>query len=271
MKVSYWGVRGSIPSPGAGTVRYGGDTSCVSVEIDDTILVLDAGTGIRHLGCSIATTEKEIYCLVSHLHLDHVRGFPFFDPLYQEGKVVTMIPYVKDGANWYPTSIMDGVHFPRSWKSLPSTIVHAEAPAGKYFESHRFQLKTFEVDHPGGAVGFFVSDGTSSFAHVPDNEIDKTSDSYERLKANLKGISVLSHDGQWTNKDSPGKEGWGHSSVSDLCDLAIELNIEKLIIFHHDPARTDDDLDEIGREASKRLLPNGILCEVAFEGMSLIF
>ena len=269
MIVKYWGVRGSIPSPGPSTLRYGGETSCVSVEIDDTLIVLDAGSGIKHLGQYAAATDKDVYILVSHLHLDHIRGFPFFDPLYQAGRSVTLIPIARNGSPWYPTALMDGIYFPRKWEELRSDIQLAPEEANGFFESFDFSVTTFPVNHPGDADGFVVESAGKRFVHVPDNEIDRQSDKFPALVKAAKGADVLSHDAQWVTDDLPMKEGWGHSSVPALCELAIELEVHHLVLFHHDPDRSDDELDVIGRNATQRLHDSGIKCTVAFEGMSL--
>ncbi|NND71487.1 MAG: MBL fold metallo-hydrolase [Rhodothermales bacterium] len=269
MIVKYWGVRGSIPCPGPSTLRYGGETACVSVEIGNNLIVLDAGTGIKKLGQYAAATSMDIYCLISHLHMDHIRGFPFFDPLYQTDRTVTLIPLVLDGTPHYPTVIMDGVYFPRKWEDLPANIVMADIAADDYFGRLGFEVNTFPVNHPGDAVGFSIESEAKKFVHVPDNEIDRTSDKFSILVQAIDNADVLSHDAQWVNDDLPMKEGWGHSSVTELCDLAVELEIKNLVLFHHDPDRTDDELDVIGRSATERLHASGINCSVAFEGMNI--
>lgn len=269
MDVAYWGVRGSIASPGVSTVRYGGETSCVSVVAAGVRIILDSGTGIRQLGHHCMEDSLPLYLLISHRHMDHIRGFPFFEPIYHKGKDIHLFAYAEGETNWYPAELMDGVFFPRRSEEIPGNLIHVEQAPEVYFSDFDLTVKTFPVNHPGGALGFSITEKGRKFVHIPDNELDTSSATYETLLTNLADVTVLSHDAQFLEDDLPAKEGWGHSTVLNVCNLAIETRPETLVLFHHDPERSDDQLDAIGREASRLLAGENIEVLVAYQGMEL--
>jgi len=154
MIVKFWGVRGSMPTPGAHTVRYGGNTVSVSVEIEGKVLILDAGTGIRALGMALMGTDEEIFLLLSHLHTDHILGFPYFHPLYEQGRQVHLLDYQKGGKAWSLLDLLNGVHFPLCPEDLLCSYHRVQSDGLAYLRAHGFAVEALPVNHPGGAFGY---------------------------------------------------------------------------------------------------------------------
>lgn len=276
MKIKFWGVRGSIPSPGLSTARYGGNTSCVSVHLgEEKILVLDAGTGIRELGKTLVSGCVDIFVLLTHVHWDHIHGFPFFTPLYEKDRVVHVFTY-PPGKNAFDPLMgqMDGVHFPVGMDSLPSKCRVITEDAVLFMPGHGFKLARVDANHPGGASGYRIENNGRSLVYLTDNELDppyEKRSTVDDLARFCRGADVLIHDAQYTDQDMPNMHGWGHSLVSQACNLAGAAGVKHLILFHHDPSRTDDQMDEIQESARAWFIQNNhrVMCTAAFEGMTL--
>lgn len=268
MRITYWGVRGTIATPGSTTVRYGGNTSCVSVEIDNTVLVLDTGTGARQLGNHLFGTGKRIVIAFSHRHFDHISGFPYFSPIHDPEQTV-MVTGVKkpNGDLWYPTEMLDGTYFPKRFNEIASHVDLIDHRAFDWVGEFNFNFETFPVCHPGGAVGFRITAGDSVFVHVPDNELGCSQSVDARLESECRGATVLSHDAQYSIDEMTEKTGWGHSAFRRTCNLARRADVGRLVLFHHDPSRTDDELDAIGSRLSLDYAP--LDCVMAYEGLVL--
>ena len=272
MTVTVWGARGSIPAPEGANSRYGGNTTCISVESDDAVLVLDAGTGIRPLGQALFPSEKEIYLLLTHVHSDHVQGFPFFGPLYKPGRTTHVLDYERDGVCWSLLQNLDRFHFPLKPEEMPGMIDRVEGDVLAFLDKRGFSVTRQRVNHPGGAYGYRIQDGDRSMVFMPDNELrapDPCEVRFEDIVAFCTGADVLIHDAQYYADDLPFKWGWGHSSIVDACDLAIAADVGHLVLFHHDPGRTDDALDALQDVARERLEPHGIACTAAYEGLEI--
>jgi len=274
MTVKFWGVRGSIPSPGIATVRYGGNTSCVSIRLgSDKILVMDAGTGIRLLGKVLAEDPVDIFVLVTHIHWDHIQGFPFFDPIYQKDREIYVFPYLK-GQTMFNSLIqqMDGAHFPVNMDHLPSRCRIINEDISVFMRDKGFNISRIATNHPGGAYGYRIENGGRSVVYLTDNEIDPPYekvhgfDDYVRF---CKNADILIHDGQYIESDMPSKHGFGHSLVSQACELAAAAKIKHLILYHHDPDRSDDELDSIQDKANSFFCKNNhdVICSAAYEGL----
>jgi phosphoribosyl 1,2-cyclic phosphodiesterase len=271
MIVRFWGVRGSIAVPGEATLRYGGNTSCVSVELDGRLLVLDAGTGIRNLARSIEASTKDIVLLVTHPHADHVAGFAFFTPLYETERCVNVFDFDDGDVHWSPLSLYDGLHSPVHVHQAVAVCRRILGPNCEGLREMGFDARCIALNHPGGAWGYRLTEGARSFVYMTDNELDAAEPrtSFDEFAAFCHGADVLCHDAQYIDGEMPQKVGWGHSTVNRVCDLAIAAGVRRLILFHHDPGRTDAALDGIAARATERLSAHGIHCDVAWEGLML--
>ncbi len=270
MIVTFWGVRGSVPVPGPSTVRYGGNTSCVSVEKDGRLLIIDAGTGIRSLGSYLKGTDTEIFILLTHLHGDHVFGFPLFEPLYERGRRIHALDYTARGDAWSVLDLLDGIHWPVRVDELLSASVRVREDGLEFLAREGFTVRSLAVNHPGGAYGYRIEGNGRAFVHIPDNEIDPPGEvtaSFEELVDFCRGADILSHDAQYLPTEVEQTRGWGHSDVGHVCDLAVAAGAGHLVLFHHDPERTDTQLDAVQGLARGTLDPAGIQCTVAREGL----
>jgi phosphoribosyl 1,2-cyclic phosphodiesterase len=292
MTAKFWGVRGSIPSPGVKTVRYGGNTPCVSVHLPGgRILVLDSGTGIREFGKAAARGSEEIFIILSHAHWDHIHGFPFFLPIYEPNRKIFMFP-----ARLGPTSIcglclrakalgdktilcplleqMDGAHFPVQTQNVPSQPKCVTEDEVSFLCSRGIHISCIAGNHPGGSFGYRIEHEGKSLVYLTDNELDppyRKATEFEGFVEFCRHADVLIHDAQYLERDMPQKHGWGHSLVSQACDLAAKAEVKQLILYHHDPDRSDDELDQMQNDARRQMNAENphIPCTVAYEGLAL--
>ncbi len=272
MQITCWGVRGSIPAPDPENTRYGGNTSCLTVELEDRVLVIDAGTGIRALGCELVDTDKTIYVLLTHVHSDHIEGFPFFKPLYEDGRSIYLVDHRYEDTCWSLIERFDGFHFPLEPGQIPATIHRIQREGLSFLNEQGFDLTQLAVNHPGGAYGYRITSDGRTLVHIPDNEIDPPGGSevaFRDLVAFCRGADVLVHDAQYVQDDLPQKAGWGHSILEDACRLAREARVDHLVFFHHDPERTDDALDAMEARGRRVLAGTDIQCTAAYEGLTL--
>jgi phosphoribosyl 1,2-cyclic phosphodiesterase len=260
-QLRFWGTRGSIPSPGPNTVRYGGNTPSVEVRTPTGGLVLlDAGTGIRELGRALMARANgspitgDIF--LTHAHWDHIQGIPFFAPAFQRGNRFTIW-----GAKSLAASIrrvvrdqMSPVVFPVAFEELAATFDFRELTDERH-ASDGFDVRAFPVRHPGGALGYRFGartagdDASSAFVYISDNELraPDPSPSDARWRGKLvefiRGSRVLIHDATYTDEEYESHRGWGHSTYADAVSLALDSGVETLVLFHHSPDRSDDELD----------------------------
>src|SRR5687768_2431990 len=173
MTVDFWGVRGTIPSPGPSTVRYGGNTPCVTITFDaNHILVLDAGTGIRKLGQWLSATSHEIYIAITHRHWDHIEGFPFFGPIYEPRRAIHLLPVPSVTEEWSLLRLMDGVHSAVDRDVLQARFSHEEEGLWTKLEASGIRIAMIQNNHPGGATGFRIGYRNRSIVYMTDNELD---------------------------------------------------------------------------------------------------
>jgi len=275
--VDFWGVRGSVTSPGPTTTRYGGNTSCISITVDNKILILDAGTGIRNLGSAIiGQPELEIFVVVTHSHWDHIQGFPFFTPIYQPDRPVHMFPTLHK-KNVVLSSLidqMDGAHFPITPDQVPSNFNFVTENPLEFLEYNGFHMELVPMNHPGKAFGYKIKIDDKIICYFTDNEIDppyEKSIELDVLTEHCRNVDILIHDAQYIEADMPLKHGWGHSLISQVTKLGESAEVKNLVYYHHDPERSDDDIDAELETASKTLKENGssVRPYFAYEGLKL--
>ncbi len=257
MRVTFWGVRGSIPTPGPATVRYGGNTSCVEVRLaDGTIVILDGGTGIRELGRRLIAEGEHaapLHLLITHVHWDHLIGVPFFAPIYSRACTLVLHPVAVEGGAAHE-DLFDGLHFPLRLHQLPSNVVRpTEQPGAWRIGSAR--VTRARLNHPGGSTGFRIDDADgSSVVLLTDNELEPPGAkvaSVDELARFSAGCGLLIHDAQYLDDEMAEKRGWGHSTIPQVLDLGRRAEARRLALYHHDPDRHDDALDAIADAAQR--------------------
>ncbi len=296
-RIKFWGVRGSIPTPGPGTVRYGGNTSCVEVRANGEIIVLDAGSGIRLLGQSLqhefGAKPINLALLISHTHWDHIQGLPFFLPAYSRQNQLRVLGY--DGTRARLGEILAGQmetpFFPVSMSELPGKIEVEELRENDFWIGD-VRVRSKFLNHPGVCVGYRIFTSAGSVAYMPDNEpfeqldvqlrnrgAENTGHYYKspakeraELVEFLRGADVLILDAQYTDEEYQKHIGWGHGSISSVVSLAVAADAKRLILFHHDPNHDDAMVDKIVEIARMQIAQTGktIAVEAAQEGSELI-
>ncbi len=292
-RVKFWGVRGSIPVPGSSTVGYGGNTSCVEVRADGEIIILDAGSGMRELGIALEEEfgAQPIRCtlLISHTHWDHIQGLPFFLPAYHRKNSLRVLGY--EGARASLAAVLAGQmetsFFPVSLRDMPSSISIEELKEME-FTIGKVKVQARFVNHPGICVGYRLATTNGTIAYFPDNEpyevlklTQGKSDSDEarafvadarsKLVEFLRCTDILIIDAQYTDEEYAAKIGWGHGSLSSAVSLAIDAEVRKLFLFHHDPNHDDKMVGNMVEAARMLVLESGrpIEVEAAREGAEI--
>ena len=296
MKVRFWGTRGSIPSPGPRTVRYGGNCSCVEVRTPSgELFIIDAGTGIRELGLALMAEQPVMaHVLLSHTHWDHISGFPFFPPAFAPGNSLTI--YAARNIDKRLEDVMAGqmeyTYFPVTLSDLPSEITYREL-LEETFEIGKAQISTHYLNHTSICMGYRIEEGGKSVAYVSDHEpyglalfgTDPPADRIgrglrdgvvhvgdRRLIEWVRGVDLIIQDTQYTPEEYPRKIGWGHGSADYVTDVAIMAGARRLALYHHDPLHDDDTVDQIVDYCRARVAEAGASLEVfaAAEGQELV-
>ncbi|NQY87899.1 MAG: MBL fold metallo-hydrolase [Colwellia sp.] len=256
MRVSFYGTRGSCPAPGKNTVKYGGNTACVLVESDDgRKLILDAGTGIRALGDEFINNNDDIFLLITHNHYDHIQGFPFFKPIYQQARNINIYSSVTEPDE--PRAIVEqmrGSYSPIFAKMLTANI-QFKFPnwSQQPININGFSVLSKPINHPNGGRSFLISCDHKTIAYVSDNELNAPNAKVSKAQwqSFVENVDLLIHDGQYLDADLPLKLGWGHSRISECLNLAIDSKVKNLAIYSHDPERTDVELEQLQGEIDK--------------------
>lgn len=293
--LKFWGVRGSIATPGAGTVGYGGNTACVEVRIGGQIIILDAGTGLRPLGRSLTREFKDqplqLHILLSHTHWDHIQGLPFFQPLYKPHNRIRILGYegARSGLFNVLSSQMESPYFPIGLKELPSNVEIDEL-RDMEFRVGDIRVESYFANHPGICVGYRITTPEGSIAFFPDNEpphrLQHTSRKIEsfdtartafaktesrKLVDFLRDVDVLILDSQYDAEEYERHRGWGHGCVDDVVELAVAAEAKSLFLFHHDPDHDDTKIDSMVEHARSLAVSAGskIRIEAAREGVTV--
>ncbi len=251
MQLSFYGVRGSTPTPGADYIRYGGNTACVYAQLNDgTHICLDAGTGIIELGKKLIQEAGDIHILLSHNHWDHIQGFPFFTPIYQKNRNILITPGMTKPSE--PDAIlrqMSGTFFPVSYETLQSNIQITElADNIRSWKIGDATVSRLSMNHPGSGSSYTIESQGSKIAYITDNELyppyRKETDFLDFVNFAM-DADIIIHDAQYLFSDLPAKSGWGHSIAEEAVKLALACRAKRLALYSHDPSRSDDDLDKL--------------------------
>lgn len=285
MRVTFFGVRGSSATPGPATVRYGGNTVCVEVVLSDgTVLILDAGTGLRVLGQAHyadpqSSARQPIHLLITHVHWDHILGLPFFLPLWRrDARLVLHGLSPRAHERLSRALIFDGEYFPVRAEDVPAQLSRPPY-AGAEVTIGPARVRRVALNHPGECDGFRIDDADGrSLCYLTDNELVPPASYPPRttlaeLARFADGADLVIHDAQYLPQDLQAKHGWGHSAIPDVLELGRLCGARRLALFHHDPDRDDDALDRIAAEAAAWLRAHapGTAGMVAREGLQIAF
>jgi phosphoribosyl 1,2-cyclic phosphodiesterase len=284
VRIAYWGVHGTLPTPGPAFTRYGGNTPCVSVEIGgEPLYIFDCGSGIKrlsdHIAQTMGTQRFSARIFISHTHWDHINTIPFFQPLYQRGNEIEIFgPYQGDLTIERAISAqMESVYFPVTIREFGARLVFRDLRE-ETLQFGPVRIDTMLLRHPGYCLGYRLSCRGRVVCYVTDNELylptDKRHDAryVERLADFARGADVLITDTTYRDHEYPSKVDWGHSCVSQVCDFAARAEVKRLHLFHHDPDQTDADIDAKLDDARKELarLGSRVVCEAPAEGDNVV-
>ena len=294
-RIKFWGTRGSIGVPGVGTVRYGGNTTCVELRADGEIIVLDAGSGIRPLGSTLhrefGAKPIKLSLLITHAHWDHIQGLPFFSPVYDKKNEIRVLGY-----NGIDTSFseilaepMKAPFFPVAMRELSGTV-DIKALTKMEFTIGKVQVRAMFVNHPGVCAGYRLLTSAGSIAFLPDHEPydflhsargnQMSAEQTKKIGAEerasliqfLHGSDILILDAQYTDEEYQRHIGWGHGSVSSVVSLALDAEVHRLLLFHHDPGHDDQMVEKMVECARELVATSGkpLEVEAAQEGSEIL-
>lgn len=297
MTIKFWGTRGSIPTPGPHTSRYGGNTACIQVTNGDDTLILDAGTGIRPLGVwfwkKFGNSPQTYHILITHTHWDHIQGFPFFKPAFIKGNRILIYGYMGSGKKIRDvmTGQMASDYFPVSLEQMGAHIEFVELPKDM-ISIGRFKVSYQYMNHPGLSIGYRIRGANSVMVFTGDNEpLRKHRDVKLNREGGVENISglkpysavcelddilikfvensdVFISDAQYTPEEYITKVGWGHSPYDFSLEVAIKAGVKKFVLFHHDPEHDDVFIDAIVQNCKKIISERNLstMCLGAMEG-----
>jgi len=295
-RIKLWGTRGSIAVPGRETLRYGGNTTCIELRADGELIVLDAGSGIRPLGVALNQEFQErpinLSLLITHAHWDHIQGFPFFKPAYDPKNEIRILGFDGAGATFREiiTEPMRSPFFPIRMRELSAETEITKLTEMK-FSLGKVNVHAAFVNHPGVCAGYRIFTSTGSIAFLPDHEPyefflhaargqpltpeqakEIATNEHARLVQFLRGSEILVLDSQYTDKEYQTHIGWGHGSVSSAVSLALEAEVQTLLLFHHDPSHDDKTVDTMVEAARELVTKSGKPLQVigAQEGSELL-
>lgn len=268
MKIRFWGTRGSIPSPGPSTVRYGGNTSCVEVRLSDgSLIILDAGSGIRPLGASLGRCEGTL--LLSHYHWDHIQGFPFFGAAYNPQSAIDVFapPFGDKGPFELLSGQMEYPYFPAPASDLVGVRSYTLTSCVP-FQVGSATVRAAELSHPGLTYGYRIEENGFTFVYMSDDEPDVSSpDILQGIVDLAEGADLLLHDCQYDEAEYSTRHGWGHSTPRQAARIAKSAGVGHLLLFHHDPSHSDEQVEALAEEARRLAAP--IKVSIAREGETI--
>ncbi len=297
MKLTFWGVRGSIPTPGKHTVRYGGNTPCLELRLDDDrLIIFDAGTGIRNFGDHLLSRGESIngHLLITHPHWDHIQGFPFFKPAFIPGNELTIVGTERSDKSLSEiiAEQMNSIYFPVQLHDLKAKIKFVPIRDEGEMQIHDARVQYMYVNHPGFTVGYRVRYKDKVLVYISDNEpFDREAaalltnfeptvtqrfmrtegDPNQRVVDFCKDADVLIHDATYTPEEFLDRVGWGHSHYLFTLRVASDANVKRLYLFHHDQNHSDEKVDDILMKSKREVKSRGYRfeCEAAVENMTI--
>jgi phosphoribosyl 1,2-cyclic phosphodiesterase len=286
-RIKFWGTRGSIAVPGAETLRYGGNTTCVELRADGEIIVLDAGSGIRPLGIALDREFQarpiKLSLLITHAHWDHIQGFPFFKPAYDSKNEIRILGFDGAGATFREIMAepMKSPFFPITMRELSARMNINKLNEMK-FSLGKLDIHAAFVNHPGVCAGYRIFTSGGSVAFLPDHEPyefflhaargkqlspeeakEIAAEQHAALIQFLRGSDILILDSQYTDREYEMHIGWGHGSISSAVALALAAEVQTLLLFHHDPAHNDEMVDRMVESARELAMRRGSHLEIA--------
>lgn len=298
MRLTFWGVRGSIPTPGKTTVRYGGNTPSLELRLDDEkLIIFDAGTGIRSFGDHLINNGESVkaHLFITHPHWDHIQGFPFFKPAFIPGNELTIVgtERLEKSLSEIISEQMNRIYFPVQLHDLKAKIAFVPIRDEGEMHVHDALMKIMFVNHPGFTVGYRLEYRGKIFVYISDNEpFDRaaaatltnfeprvkekfnaaTGDPNQRVFDFCQDADVLIHDTTYTPEEYIDRVGWGHSDYLFTLRVANEANVKRLYLFHHDQNHSDDKVDEILKKCKKEVKSRGYKfdCEAAIENTTIV-
>ena len=265
-KIKFWGTRGSLATPDVNCGKVGGNTVCIEVECGDSLIICDAGTGIRLLGSKIMAEKKykNLYLLLSHAHYDHIEGIPFFAPLFSKNFKMDIWCGELDGSNNTRDTVagfMRRPYFPVGPEVfVAETKFHDVSEFQSFNITKDIHIKTIPLAHPGGATAYRIEYGDKSFAYVSDTE-HKPGETNQTIVEFIRDCDAFVYDASLTDNELPNYEGFGHSTWQEGLRLAKLAKAKRYFAFHHMPFRSDSDLDEIEKKIRKQMPDSGIARE----------
>ena len=286
MVIKFWGTRGSIPVPGADTIRYGGNTPCIEIKDNAEFIIIDAGTGIRNLGKEVLKrcTNDALTLLISHTHWDHIQGLPFFKPLYKCGCKVNIYADSKLGESidqvfetqWDPN------YFPVTADLFSETLDYKRVISGEQFQASGFKIEAIKTHHSLGTLSFKIIRDNKTIVYMTDNELyynavenpqcfDCLPDLNSELLKFCDGADYLIHDCMYSIDDYVQRIGWGHSNNAALAYFAAHANVKNLVLFHYAPEYNDEKIDNMIEDTQCMLkkLNSNVICSGSVEGMEI--
>lgn len=287
MKIKFWGTRGSIPVPGKGTIKFGGNTPCIQVSDEDKFIILDAGTGIRELGNELLqeNINNHLHILISHTHWDHIQGLPFFSPIYNDQCKLNIYAESKLGSSidkifekqWDPN------YFPVTAEIFTEKVEYEQIGSLSNKVINGFNISSINTHHSEGTLAFKVEKSGKSLVYMTDNELyydaKTTLPTFEQILEKNKdqvdfimNADILIHDVMYQHEDYGEKIGWGHSNNYSASVFATLGKVKQLFLFHYDPDYNDKKIEEIENETNKYLngLNSSVICKAAFDGMEIV-